>query len=234
MQKGSNDFTFLCTDVSGAPLSSIATSAFSLFGNINAADISTFASSVVAETSGYYTLTVNLNTTGQGYFGVKPTATMFVSPTFWDVTLENNDADSLYSLFLSLQQSGTVDSVDNYVAVNTNPFKEADDLTLAYVISTSITPNLSGWTSFKAQLRTSIGLTSAISSSLLGEGVVTIVDAMTNSVTIDISGGLTTGVVPEGTNTTNLYMDLQGINPLGKKKTLIDFTIPIVREITKG
>jgi hypothetical protein len=91
---------------------------------------------------------------------------------------------------------------------------------------------LVGWTNFKAELRNSLSLTSATSASYIGLGAVTIIDPALNSVTIDISGALTTGVVPEGSNTTNLYMDLQGLNPSGKKKTLIEFTIPIIREIT--
>lgn len=234
MQKGLNNFTFYCNDISGSPVTSITSGGFTLFGNINSSDISTFTSSITEETSGYYTVSLDLNTIGQGYFGVKAVAPgRYITPDYWDVSLENNDADSLYSLFLSLQQQGTVDEVLNYGVVRTNPFKEADDITLAYIVPTSITSTLVGWTNFKAQLRTSDSLTSATSASLLGLATVTIVDPATNSVSIDISGSNTLGVVPEGSYTTNLYMDLQGLNPSGKKKTLMEFTIPINREITR-
>jgi hypothetical protein len=233
MQKGQNYFTFYCSDISGSPVTGATSGSFSIFGNINSDDISLFDSTITEESSGYYTLGLDIDAVGQGYFGVKSvTANRFITPDFWSETFENNDFDSLYSLFLSLQQAGTVTEVTNYVSVNTNPFKESDDITLNYIVSTEVTPNLTGWTNFKAELRNNLSLTSATSASYLGLGQVTIVDALTNSVSIDISGALTTGVVPEGSNTTNLYMDLQGVNASGKKKTLIEFSIPIIREIT--
>lgn len=235
MQKGLNYFTFLCTNISGGPVTGIDTSGgFTLTGSINSSDISTFTKSIVEEVNGYYTLELDLNTTGQGYFSVSPSgAGIYVTPDFWDTgEIITNDADSLYSLFLSLQQTGTVTEVSNYVNVTTNPFKESDDISLNYIVSTDVTPTLTGWTNFKAELRNDLCLTSATSASYIGLGQVTIVDALTNSVSVDISGALTTGVVPEGANTTNLYMDLQGLNASGKKKTLIEFTIPIIREIT--
>lgn len=235
MQKGLNSFSFLCTDISGSPVTSITSGGFSLFGSVGATNITSYTSSISEETSGFYTLQIDLSEIGQGYFGVKPVSNnVYVAPDFWDVTIENYDFDSLYALFLSLQQEGTVQEVNNFVEVVTNEYKESDDITLAYLVDTSITPNLTGWTNFKAQLRNSDSLTTSGSSTYIGDGVVTVVDALTNSVTIDISGSLTTGKVPEGSYTTNVYMDLQGLNPSGKKKTLIEFTIPIVREITYG
>ena len=233
MQKGINNFSFLVSDISGSPVTGATSASFTLFGNINSDDISLFDSQITEETNGYYTLQLDLDTAGQGYFGLEHSnANNSITPTFWDVQLENQDADSLYTVFLSLQQSGTVTNVTNFVEVNTNPFKESDDITLAYIVSTEVTPDLVGWTDFKAELRNSLSLTSSTSASYIGLGAVTIVDPALNSVTIDISGALTTGVVPEGSNTTNLYMDLQGVNPSGKKKTLIEFTLPIIREIT--
>lgn len=235
MKKGLNDFAFLCTNISGSPVTGINVSGgFTLSGNINSDDISTFDSSIVEETDGYYTLTIDLDTTGQGYFSVAPTGSgIYIAPDFWDTgRITTNDEDSLYNLFLSLQQEGTVDSVNNFVEVNTNDFKQSDDITLEYVVSTEVTPTLVGWTNFKAELRTSESLTSSTTGSYLGLADITIVDPSLNSVSIDISGSLTAGVVPEGSNTTTLYMDLQGYNPSGKRKTLIEFSIPIVREIT--
>jgi hypothetical protein len=231
MQKGINYFTFLCSDISGSPVTAITSGGFTLYGNFNATNITSFDYSIAEETNGYYTLGLDIDVVGQGYFGITH-ATEDVTPTFWDVTLENNDADSLYTLFLSLQQEGTVDEVANFVSVNTNPFKESDDITLEYIVSTQVTPDLIGWTNFKAELRNDLSLTSATSASYLGLADITIVDASLNSVSIDISGALTTGVVAEGDTNTTLYMDLQGYNPSGKKKTLIEFSIPIVREIT--
>lgn len=234
MQKGLNDFTILVTNISGSPITGITSGSFYMFGNIGANDISTFQTSITEETSGFYTVTANLNQTGQGYFGVKTLdSSLFVTPDYFDVVLENYDFDSLYSLFLTLQQTGLAETVNNYVEVTTNPYKENDDLTIDYAVSTSVTPNLSGWTNFKAELRTEASLTTAVTSgTFIGLCPVTVLDEMTNSVSVAISGGLTLNTVPEGENSVNLYMDLQGLDSNGKKKTLIEFTIPIVRQIT--
>lgn len=235
MQIGQNDFTFLCTNINGSPVTSInISSGFTLFGDVSNYDISTYVSSIKEEQDGYYTLSLNLDKVGQGYFGVTPvTSGIYVTPDFFDVTLDTYDFDSLYSLFLTLSETGvTSTNTANFMEVTTLPFKASDDIKLDYLVATNITPTLTNWTNFKAELRNDSSLTSSSSASYLGLCDVTVIDALTNSVSVAISGSLTTGAIPEGSNTANVYVDLQAISPTSKKKTLISFTIPIVREIT--
>lgn len=236
MQIGINDFTFLCTDILGEPVTSINVSGgFSLFGDVAGYDISSYSYTIAEAGDGFYTASVNLNRVGQGYFGVTPSVSgIYMTPDYFDVTLENYDFDSLYSLFLTLSETGvTSTNTANYMEVTTMPFKESDDIKLDYLVATNITPNLTDWTDFKAQLRDDTSLTTRdISGSYLGDCSVTVIDALTNSISVEISGALTTGVIPNGATTVNVYTDVQAISPLTKKKTLISFTIPIVREIT--
>jgi hypothetical protein len=235
MKIGSNTFNFYCNNVSGGAITGLTSGSFYLYGQVADLEINTYSPSTITEDgSGFYSLDIDLDTVGSGAFGVRSyNSGVYIAPDFWDVKMENQDFESLYSLFVTLQQAGTVDSVFNYTEVTTEPFKEGDDITIEHTVSTELTSTLTGWTNYKAELRNSLSPnTSAASATYICNAIVAVVDPLENTVTLDISGSNIISVVPEGSNTTTLYMDLQAYNPQGKKKTLVEFTIPIVRQIT--
>lgn len=234
---GSNTYTFFVNNSAGTGVTSIPTSSFSVFGYIGTDLISSYTNSISEKVSGYYQLSVTLNSVGDGYLGIThPSSAYAISPSFYAISVLNNDADSIAATLSALSQEEITTSQEGYTEILTNSYKEGDDITLIHTIPTTVASSISGWTNWRAEIRTSAALTSAGTVSggvgYLGSANISVYSVANRQIQIDIPYTITTGIVPAESNDTNIYFDLQAITDTSKRKTVASYTVPIVRQLT--
>jgi hypothetical protein len=106
--------------------------------------------------------------------------------------------------------------------------KEGDSLYINYTVPSEIEPDLSGYSDFKASLRSEVATISS-NSGYLGELVV--IPNLSTATFIISGSGLTTGIIPYPRRSVKVYSDLQGTKA-GLVKTLAEFVITVNRQYT--
>lgn len=231
---GTNDLTFLVTDISGSPIVGLSLVDFEINGQVGSTIINQGTITPSMSADGYYFLEATLPV-GQGFLEVTSVSPgYFVTPTFFDIDAGVYSVDEVYASLARNSNDLTSVSIGVYETQDIGPFKEGDSWDFSYTVPDSIATNISGFSDFKASLFTGAALTSAISAApgYIGDFTLT-VDVPSKIIRFIMPYALTTGIIDEGELEDTFYSDLQCMDGT-LRKTLAEFSILCRRQFTKG
>lgn len=223
--------TFEVRDISGNPITTLLDSDFSKIFRMNAAPVSGATVTVVHDISGRYFATATPLPLGYGFLSVKPNNNAYtVSPDFYDLKNESNrTTDEIYNLVYSQTITSIPYDTSSRYGIVTLKQKEGDDFREIVSVPKRFLP-LTGWTNLSIKAYPQSRTTSSAVPALSGSYSATVTDATNGYIEIYVSRDVFSNVIPNGSNTTTIYSDLQGYNISGDRKTLAEIRFAMERD----
>jgi hypothetical protein len=228
------NFFFYVADISGSPV--IGETDFSVVLRGDTGDLTGASSLVTEDDYGYYKVAISgLQSPVSGivelnYDGVN---NYIVSPDWAEFDIESAyTLDDIYStVFASTVTPVVIDTQKRFGTV-TLTVKDGDDWIDNLQVPTRFLP-LTSWTNFTVKVYPATRLTDSSVVDISGTSAVTVVDDLQGLIEVYIDDDITTGVVPDGVANINLYADVQGIDPNGNRRTLIEITYNARRDFNE-
>lgn len=224
-------FFFYVADISGSPV--LGETDFSVFLDTSSGEITGYSSSVTESNSGYYKVVISgLEAPESGivelnYDGPE---VYIVSPDWAEFSIDSDfTVDDVYGAVQASTASIVNITRNNKFGNATIQCKENSDLTHTIRLNQDLT----GWTSLSVKAYPDAILVTPTTPALTGTYSVSIDDIATGTITALIGRDVLNNVVPAGVSQTKVYSDIDGIDPDGLHRTIIELTLNVKRDFNR-
>jgi hypothetical protein len=226
--------SFLCSNVSGAPLPSIPLSNFTVDFKSGSESISGYVSSLSNSTSGFYSVTVSDSLPIGSYRISILNPSVYISPDFYSVQkTDNYNIDDVYSLVFSNSVSPVVLSSSERFATASVQHVDGDDFVEDFVVPSRYLP-LTSYSAFSVGSYLFNPTTQTYSVISGGVNTVSVTSETLGIIRVIMDNTLTDLIDYSGAQTTaQVVSQVQCLTPDGYKKTLLEININISRDFNK-
>lgn len=222
---------FLVSNVSGGPAVSLPLSGFSTVYWNNGAPVTGATIGVSEISNGWYNVSVSSEPAGALNLQLRYNNPLFsLTPTAETWTAYNYDDDDIYGRLLVATSSTSLPILPSqrYTDVNLNS-KDNDDITEIIQVPARFRP-LTGWTNITVQAFPSARTLAPSTAPLSGSYTASVLNAVDGTLNVIIAKNVINNLVPAGVASVPIYADIQGTDPNGYRKTLVQMNITITRD----
>jgi hypothetical protein len=225
--------SFLCSNVSGAPLPDIDVNSFSTIFKSGTENVSGYITSLSSQTSGFYAIEISDSLPKGSYLIALVHPSYYISPDFYSVEkTDSYSIDEIYSILYSSTVSPVIlSSSDRYGSLSYNII-DNDSLYETVQIPTRYLPvtSWSNWTIggqyFDATSQSFVNISGGTQSA-------TITDSSLGLVRIILDECLNIIDYNSNETTKTAYFQLQGHDALNYRRTVLEITLNISRDFNR-
>jgi hypothetical protein len=220
---------FLVSDVSGAPVTSLAPSSFLAYLYNNGVAVTGSNQTITEMASGVYMVSISNAPVGELYLKLDRSP-FYIAPDFHEWTQTSYDVDDVYGRLLVATSTTALPVVPSQrYSVQTFNTKDNDAITETVQVPARFRP-LTGWTDISIQAYPAARTLTPSSAPLSGTYSATVIDASAGLIDIVIAENVVNNLVPAGVASVQIFADLQGDDPDGYRKTMMQFNITVNRD----